>query len=46
MSDLGQSGASEKDMAIAIFNSLQKEGKDIVKFLETFKACIDASETF
>ena len=46
VSDLGQSGASEKDMAIAIFNSLQKEGKDIVKFLETFKACIDASETF
>ena len=46
VSDLGQSGASEKDMAIAIFNSLQKEGKDIVKFLETFKACIDASESF
>ena len=45
VSDLGQSGASEKDMAIAIFNSLQKEGKDIVKFLETFKACLDASES-
>ena len=46
VSDLGQSGASEKDMAIAIFNSLQKEGKDIKKFLENFKACIDASEAF
>ena len=46
VSDLGQSGASEKDMAIAIFNSLLKEGKDIKKFLENFKACIDASETF
>ena len=46
VSDLGQSDASEKDMAIAIFNSLLKEGKDIKKFLENFKACIDASETF
>ena len=46
VSDLGQSDASEKDMAIAIFNTLQKEGKDIKKFLETFKACLDASESF
>ena len=46
VSNVGQSDASEKDMAIAIFNTLQKEGKDIKKFLETFKACLDASESF